>query len=114
MTLVITPRSSEKSYAAASVENGVYTFVVPKLTNKHDVKTAVEKLYEVTVTNVNISILKGKIKRFNQKRGRASVGTRKSVKKAYVSLKAGDKIPVFNPEAVEEESKAPAKSKGKK
>ena len=61
MTLVITPRSSEKSYAAASVENGVYTFVVPKSTNKHEVKTAVEKLYEVTVTNVNISILRAKL-----------------------------------------------------
>lgn len=114
MTLVITPRSSEKSYAAASVENGVYTFVVPKLTNKHEVKDAVEKLYEVTVTNVNISILKGKTKRFNQKRGRASVGTRQSIKKAYVTLKSGDKIPVFNPEAVEAETKAPAKVKGKK
>jgi len=105
MTLVIIPRMSEKSFAAASQENGVYTFVVPKSTNKHDVKTFVEKLYEVTVTNVNISILKGKTKRFNQKRGRASVGTRQNVKKAYVTLKSGDKIAVFNPEAVEEPKK---------
>ncbi len=114
MTLIITPRSSEKSYASASVENGVYTFVVPKSTNKHEVKASIEKLYEVTVTNVNISILKGKTKRFNQKRGRASLGTRSAVKKAYVSLKVGDKIPVFNPEAAEAEVKAPVKPKGKK
>lgn len=113
MTMVITPRVTDKSYTAASLENGVYTFVVPKLTNKHEVKLAVEKLYEVTVTNVNISILKGKTKRFNQKRGRASVGTRQSVKKAYVTLKSGDKIAVFNPEAAEE-PKQVAKPKGKK
>jgi large subunit ribosomal protein L23 len=111
MTLVITPRVTDKSYAAAGVENGVYTFVVPKLSNKHEVKEAVEKLYDVTVTNVNISILKGKTKRFAQKRGRSSTGTRQSVKKAYVTLKSGDNIPVFNPEAVEE---APSKIKGKK
>lgn len=109
MTMVITPRVTDKSYAAASLENGVYTFVVPKLTNKHEVKLVVEKLYEVTVTNVNISILKGKTKRFNQKRGRASVGTRQSVKKAYVTLKSGDKIAVFNPEAAESEAKTPKK-----
>lgn len=113
MTVVIIPRSSEKSFAAASLENGVYTFVVPKSTNKHDVKTIVEKLYEVTVTKVNISILKGKTKRFNQKRGRASVGTRQNAKKAYVTLKSGDSIAVFNPEAVEE-PKTVAKTKGKK
>lgn len=112
MTLVITPRVSEKAYAAAaSVDNGVYTFVVPKTTNKHEVKLAVEKLYDVTVTNINISILKGKTKRFAQKRGRSSIGTRQSVKKAYVTLKSGDSIPVFNPEAADE---APAKIKGNK
>lgn len=113
MTMIITPRVTDKSYAAASLENGVYTFVVPKDANKHDVEIAVQKLYEVTVTNVNISILKGKTKRFNQKRGRASIGTRKSIKKAYVTLKNGDKITVFNPEAAEE-PKQVAKPKGKK
>lgn len=110
MTHVVAPRLSEKAFAAAGSDNAVYTFVVPADTNKHEVKKTVESLYGVTVVNVNVSVLKGKTKRFMQKRGRQSIGDRQNVKKAYVTLKAGDSIAVF---AGEEESKTPAIATGR-
>ena len=94
MNSVIYPRISEKSFAQANDTN-VYTFVVPASTNKIEIKNNVEKQYDVTVTNVNISVLKGKNKRFMQRRGRQSNGVRQDIKKAYVTLKAGDVIPVY-------------------
>lgn len=113
MTLVVSPRVSEKSFGSASEKNGVYTFVVPQDQNKHQIKQTVEKLYEVTVLNVNVSILKGKNKRFTMRRGKQSLGKRQDVKKAYVRLKEGDSIPVFNPEA-DKDSTPKVVKKGKK
>lgn len=94
MNPVIYPRISEKSFAQANDSN-VYTFVVPADTNKIEIKHNVEKQYDVTVIDVNVSILKGKNKRFMQRRGRQSNGVRQNIKKAYVTLKEGDVIPVY-------------------
>jgi large subunit ribosomal protein L23 len=99
---VITPRISEKGYALAT-KNNVYVFNVPKITNKIDVKKAVEKLYNVKVTDVNILNVAGKVKRSVKKGGRQSLGKRSDYKKAYVTLKAGQSIPVY---ATEEAAKA--------
>lgn len=105
MSHLIYPRISEKAFAHANDKN-VYTFVVPSDTNKFQIKDFIEKEYEVSVTDVNISILKGKHKRFMQKRGKQSSGHRQNIRKAYVTLKKGDVIPVFA--ATEPESSTPA------
>ncbi len=110
MTKVVAPRNTEKAFGAASTDKAVYTFVVPKSTNKHEIKKTVESVYGVTVVNVNISILKGKTKRFMQKRGRQSIGDRQDLKKAYVTLKDGDSIPVFTGD---EEAKTPEIATGR-
>lgn len=94
MNHLIFPRISEKAFMQANDKN-VYTFVISPEMNKFQVKDAVEKQYEVTVTDVTVSILKGKNKRFMQRRGRQSSGQRQNTKKAYVTLKKGDVIPVF-------------------
>ena len=57
--------------------------------NKPQIKQAVEELFGVKVKAVNTTITKGKNKRF---RGRP--GTRKDVKKAYVTLEEGNTIDV--------------------
>ena len=111
MNHVIYPRISEKAFAHASDKN-VYTFVVPSDINKLQIKELVEKQYEVSVTNVNISILKGKNKRFMQRRGKQSIGQRQDIRKAYVTLKSGDVIPVVVGE--EPESAAPVITAGRK
>ena len=87
-TLVLTPRITEKAIALA--EKGIYVFDVPSFTNKIEVTKAVEAAFAVNVTDVNIIIAKGKLKRFKQKLGRQS-----NTKKAMVKLKAGQTIALF-------------------
>jgi large subunit ribosomal protein L23 len=58
--------------------------------NKTQVKSAVEKLFRVKVAEVRTATFEGKMRR----RGRFS-GYRPEWKKAYVKLKAGEKVPDF-------------------
>ena len=65
-------------------------FVVAREANKIDVKRAVEKLLGAKVDGVRTANTQGKLKR----QGRF-VGRRSDWKKAYVTLKAGQKLPEF-------------------
>ena len=65
-------------------------FEVAKDANKIDVKRAVEKLLGPKVASVRTSITRGKLKR----QGRF-VGRRSDWKKAYVTLREGEKLPDF-------------------
>ena len=80
------PIISEKA-AKLSESNGV-VFEVAMSATKEDVAKAVEVLYNIKPTKVNIVITKGKVKSF---RGR-STGTQRKIKKAYVSLPADAKL----------------------
>lgn len=105
--VIITPRISEKAYAMSQAENiKTYVFVVPVSANKHTVARAITAQYEVTVTNVRTVTLKGKVKQSYRKGGRPIDGRRSDIKKAYVTLKAGDTLPLFVEEAVEEAKQA--------
>ena len=103
--ITLKPRMSEKTYALSN--NSVYVFDIDKSVNKHEVANAVEKTYEVTVTNVRTATIKGKKKRSFRNR-RYENGVRSDVKKAYVTLKEGDAIPIFA--AVEEAEEKQEKS----
>ena len=65
-------------------------FEVSKDANKIDIRRAIEKLLGAKVSEVRTSITRGKLKR----QGR-HVGRRSDWKKAYVTLKAGEKLPDF-------------------
>ncbi len=65
-------------------------FEVARDANKVEIKGAVQKLFNVTVTGVRTLVVRGKEKRV----GRFS-GRRPSWKKAFVTLKAGDNIEFF-------------------
>lgn len=65
-------------------------FEVARTANKIDVKRAVEKLLGAKVDSVRTANTQGKLKR----QGRF-VGRRSDWKKAYVTLKAGQKLPEF-------------------
>lgn len=84
---VLTPVITEKSTIVA--ENNQIVFEVPLSASKPEIKTAVEQLFNVSVTAVNTILTKGKNKRF---RGR--LGRRSDVKKAVVTLKDGDTIDI--------------------
>jgi large subunit ribosomal protein L23 len=65
-------------------------FEVSKDANKVDIKRAIEKLLGAKVSDVRTAITRGKLKR----QGRY-VGRRSDWKKAYVTLKPGEKLPDF-------------------
>ena len=67
-----------------------YSFVVDREATKHDVARAVSTLFKVTVKDVRTCIMRGKIKRIGK-----SIGKRPNFKKAFVTLKEGDKIDLF-------------------
>lgn len=101
-SIVLLPRLSEKTYGLSQTRN-TYVFDVPKSANKHSVARAVTAQFEVTVEKVNIANIDGKAKRTIRKRGRISLGKQVDIKKAYVTLKEGDSLPLF---AAVEESEA--------
>ena len=83
------PLVTEKTTIAR--ERGeVVVFEVARDATKVDVKRAVEKLFGSKVASVRTQIMHGKIKR----QGRFS-GQRPDWKKAWVRLKAGEKVPEF-------------------
>jgi large subunit ribosomal protein L23 len=69
---------------------GKYAFEVDKDANKVQVKQSVEKAFKVTVTGVNMLTVRGRERRVGR---RVVAGS--SWKKAVVTLKAGDKIQIF-------------------
>ena len=75
--------------ATTGSENNAVVFEVAIDANKPSIKQAVEALFGVKVKAVNTSITKGKVKRF-----RGQLGTRRDVKKAYVTLEEGNTIDV--------------------
>jgi large subunit ribosomal protein L23 len=94
------PRLSEKTYAMSEALN-VYTFVVPANATKLTVSAAVKAQYEVVPASVRIAKIPGKAVRTYRKSARKTeTGKRSSIRKAYVTLKEGDKLPIFA--AVEE------------
>jgi len=86
--LVLTPKVSEKAGLMAG--QNIYVFEVPAAANKIEVAQAVEETFKVSVVDVNMLIVKGKLKRF-----RRTVGRQKDIKKAMVKLKAGQTISLF-------------------
>jgi len=112
--MTLKPRISEKTYAIAQ-KNGTYVFLVPNNVNKQSVAKAVSKQFSVTIKDVRVLNVKGKQKKTNVKRRRPIIGRQSDIKKAYVTLKSGDTIPVFAAieKAEKQEAKEAAKAKKK-
>ena len=81
-------RVTEKSSFLAA-ENK-YAFRVASGANKTQIKEAVEKAFDVKVVQVNVMNVRGKSRRWGQRRV-----NRPSWKKAIVTLAEGDKIELF-------------------
>jgi large subunit ribosomal protein L23 len=85
-TILMAPIISEKATSVAEKNNQVL-FKVLRDATKPEIKAAVELLFKVEVESVSTVVQKGKVKRFGR-----SIGRRDHVKKAYVSLKAGQEL----------------------
>ena len=83
------PLVTEKGVMKKDTERTL-CFEVSAEANKTQVKSAVEKLFKVKVDEVRTATFEGKLRR----RGRFP-GYRSDWKKAYVKLKAGEKVPDF-------------------
>lgn len=93
--LPLLPIISEKSMELVEGRN-TYVFEVPLDATKIQIAKAVGEEFKVKVENVNTTLRKGKMKHQRVKGGRQTVyGRQKDLKKAYVTLKPGDSIKLF-------------------
>jgi len=83
--VIIAPVLSEK--AVVAMQDGKYTFYVHPKANRVQVKEAVETVFDVDVTKVNLVKVRGKVKRLGRFAGRTE-----NRLKAIVTLKPGQKI----------------------
>ena len=86
MQVLVAPMVTEKATQAAEKSNAVLFKVLQDAT-KPEIKAAVELLFNVKVSDVNVLNQKGKTKRFGK-----TVGRRDHVRKAYVTLLPGQEL----------------------
>ncbi len=87
--VLIRPLLTEKITAIRELKNSV-AFAVDRRATRIDVRHAVEKVFSVKVSSVNVINVRGKKKR----QGRY-VGKRPNWRKALVTLKEGEKIDLY-------------------
>jgi large subunit ribosomal protein L23 len=86
------PIITEKTYQLASTGNA-YTFEVATSATKNQIKEAIEEIFSVTVLAVRTLMYASRSKRVGKKR---LLSQKKKVKRAIVTLKAGESIELFN------------------
>jgi len=87
--VLIKPLVTEKGLLGKE-ENGTISFSVNRDANKVQIRQAVEKLFNVKVSEVRTANFEGKLRR----RGKFAA-YKSDWKKAYVRLEAGQKVPEF-------------------
>lgn len=88
------PLITEKNTALKETSNR-YVFRVDMRANKKQIKEAVEKLFNVHVTDVRTAVYRGK-RSVVMNRGGRFEGRRSNWKKAYVTLAEGETIEIFD------------------
>jgi large subunit ribosomal protein L23 len=86
MSVLLGPHVSEKTTNIADRSNQI-AFKVRRDSTKSEIRRAVEMLFDVKVTDIQVVNCRGKIKRFGR-----NWGQRQHWKKAYVTLVEGDNI----------------------
>ncbi|MAV91900.1 MAG: 50S ribosomal protein L23 [Bdellovibrionaceae bacterium] len=82
------PLITEKNSILA--ETGIYSFEVDRRASKTEIKSAIEKFFQVKVQSVNTLQCRGKARR-----NRFGISKPKYWKKAMVRLMPGEKISIF-------------------
>ena len=91
---LLEPRATEKTYRETAKRT--YVFPVSKSTSKQEVKKLVEKEFNVTVISVRTLVRNGKQTKYSKgKHAYPGITYRQDKKFAYVTLKEGDSIKVF-------------------
>ena len=92
MGILVRPLVTEK--VSALNEKGKYGFIVDRKANKVEIKKAVEKMYSVTVEDVNTMNYLGK-KKSRYTKSKIITGRTSSFKKAVVTVADGDVIDFY-------------------
>jgi large subunit ribosomal protein L23 len=87
--ILLRPLVTEKAATGEAAEN-TYVFEVGETANKHEIKDAIERFFNVKVQDVRTVRVRGKFKRFGRHYGRRS-----DWKKAYVKLASGHTLNFF-------------------
>ena len=95
MAFIIKPLVTEKQTKITDKRPNRFGFVVKPEANKLQIKDEVEKLYKVTVTDVNTIRYAGKRQSRYTKAGMVK-GQKNAFKKAIVTLKEGDTIDFYS------------------
>jgi large subunit ribosomal protein L23 len=85
LSLIKYPSLTEKSINLYGERQ--YTFIVNKSLTKPEIKNVIERIFDVTVTNIKTCVLPNKKRRVGR-----FIGTKANYKKTYVKLKEGDSI----------------------
>ena len=111
---LLEPRATEKSYLEQT--NRIYVFPFKRTMGKQEIAKMVEKEFNVTVTDVRTLIRNGKKTKYSKgKHAYPGITHRQDKKFAYVRLKEGDSIKVFDePESETSAKEAPKAPKAKK
>ena len=104
---IIKPIITEKTMSLG--QNGQFTFLVKPNAKKHAIAKAIEKLFKVNVTRVNLLKNHGKTRSSGKKRLNFTTASRK---KAIITLEKGQSIEYFN--LSDKETKAKVKASAKK
>jgi len=88
-SVIISPLVTEKGTIVGEKSNQVVFRVRPGA-NKDQIRNVIEDLFKVSVVKIRTANFLGKERR----RGR-TIGRRPSWKKAYITLKEGDRIEIF-------------------
>lgn len=93
--VIVSPVVTEKT--TDQMAHSLYTFVVNKRANKHEIARAVEALWDVKVEDVRTMRYPGKAKRalLGRMAKNWDLGRRASYKKAVVQLAQGDEIEFY-------------------
>ncbi len=85
--VLIKPLVTEKS--AIAEHGNKYSFMVAKTANKNQIKIAIEEIYGVKPTQVNVANIEGRRVRFGR-----TMGKRNDYKKAIITLPQGKTIDI--------------------
>jgi large subunit ribosomal protein L23 len=89
--VLLGPVITEKSMSEAS--KGRFTFHVAKTSTKYEIKKVIEERFKVNVTKITTVLIKGRSARSGTRRIER---IKNPFKKAVVTLKAGEKIGIFD------------------
>lgn len=95
--LLIKPHITEKTVKHTS--RGVFTFLIKKEARKEQIKTLIEKLFNVNVVSIKTISIKGEVKKNLRSN---TYYSKNNIKKALVQLKKGQKIDLFDLEESKE------------